>query len=97
VGRNELENNVLDGFARHGWTRLEVEAISGPVTLVMGCAEDVEVAAKLTVRYSDAPIGEPAWVGVRFGDRESRIHVEAIDEDELEVLKIRSHQGKREK
>lgn len=91
VGRNETENNVLDGFARRGGIRLEVEAIAGPVTLVMGGDEDaVRTAAALTVRYSDAPGGEPAWVKVTSSESEMRVQTKAIDDETLEFLRIRS-------
>jgi len=91
VGRNEMENNVLDGFARRGGTRLEVEAIPGPVTLVMGGDEDaVRTAAALTVRYSDAPRGEPAWVKVTSSESERRVQAKATDDETLESLRIRS-------
>ena len=97
VGRNELENNILEGFAQRGGTRLEVEMMNGPLTLVMGHDEAaIKTAAALTVRYSDAPRSEPVWVGVRSGDLETRIYVAAIDEIGLETLRIRSSQ-RREK
>jgi tRNA U34 2-thiouridine synthase MnmA/TrmU len=97
VGRNELDNNILEGFAQRGGTRLEVEMMNGPLTLVMGHDEAaIKAAAALTVRYSDAPRSELAWVGVRSGDFETRIYVAAIDEGELETLRIRSSQ-RREK
>jgi len=90
VGRNEFENNILEGFAQRGGTRLEVEGISGPVTLVMGCEETaINTAAKLTARYSDAPRGAPVWVKARSADFESRLQVEAVDDYTLESLRIK--------
>ena len=89
VGRNEGENNILEGFVRHGVTRLEVEAVSGPVTLVFGGDEaTVNEAAVLTVRYSDAPSGELVWVGAVSNDCETRIQAEA--KGELEAFMIRA-------
>ncbi|OGD47039.1 hypothetical protein A3K69_01660 [Candidatus Bathyarchaeota archaeon RBG_16_57_9] len=89
VGRNEMENNVLDGFARRGGTRLEVEVIPGPITLVMGGDDDaIGVAAALCVRYSDTPRGEPAWVKVTFGESEMRVQSKAIDDEALKPLRI---------
>ena len=91
VGRNEMENYVLDGFARRGGTRLEVEAIAGPVTLVMGGDEDaIRTAAALTARYSDAPRGEPAWVKVTSSVSERRVQTKATDDETLESIRIRS-------
>ncbi|MFA5869165.1 MAG: hypothetical protein WC941_05630 [Candidatus Bathyarchaeia archaeon] len=89
VGRNEMENNLLEGLARRGGTRMEVEGHNGPVTLVVGDGEEaIWKAAALTVRYSDAPRGEPVWVGAASGDHETRIQAGAIDEGELEALRI---------
>ncbi|MDP2901425.1 MAG: hypothetical protein Q8O47_10730 [Candidatus Bathyarchaeota archaeon] len=89
VGRNEVENNILEGLARRGGTRMEVEGHNGPVTLVVGDGEDaIRKAAALTVRYSDAPRGEPVWVVVASGDQATRIQAEAIDEGELESIRI---------
>ena len=98
VGRNEGENNVLEGLSRRGGTRMEVEGYNGPVTLVVGDGEEaIRKAAELTVRYSDAPRSESVWVGVMSGDHETRTQVEAIDEGELETLRIRSLQEKGKK
>jgi tRNA-uridine 2-sulfurtransferase len=90
VGRNEMENNILEGFAYRGGTRLEVEEISGPITLAMGCDEAaVNAAATLTVRYSDAPRGERVWVRVASADSEGRILAEATDDGVIESLRIK--------
>ena len=89
VGRNEKENNILEGFAGHGGTRIEVESYNGPVTLVVGDSDEaIRKAAELTVRYSDAPRSESVWVGVRSSDRETRIKAEASYESELDTLRI---------
>jgi tRNA U34 2-thiouridine synthase MnmA/TrmU len=89
VGRNEVENNILEDLARRGGTRMEVEGHNGPVTLVVGDDEDaIRKAAALTVRYSDAPRGEPVWVVAASGDQATRIQAEAIAEGELESIRI---------
>ena len=90
VGRNEMENNILVGFARRGGTRLEVEGHNGPVALVVGDDEEaIRKAAALTVRYSDAPRGEPVWVKVSSTDSEDRIQAEAANDDTLKSLRIK--------
>ena len=90
VGRNELENNILEGFAGRGGTRLEVEDVSGPVTLVLGCDEDaVKMAAKLTAKYSDAPRDAMVWVKIKSAGSESRLQVEAVDDEALDSLRIK--------
>jgi hypothetical protein len=92
VSRNRLENNILEGFAGRGGTRLEVEDVSGLVTLVLRCDEDaVNMAAKLTVRYSDAQMGESVWVKVTSIDSENRIKAEAREDDALEFLRIKAY------
>ena len=89
VGRNEMENNILEGFARRGGTRLEVEEISGPITYVEGDDWNaIESAAALTVRYSDAPKGEPAWVKISTPDSEKRILAKDVDDVTLKLLRI---------
>ena len=89
VGRNELENNILKGLAHREGALLEVEGHNGPITLVVGGGEDtMSKAAALTVRYSDAPKGESVWVVSTSGDRVTRIQSGAIDEGELEPIRI---------
>ena len=85
-----MENNILEGFAQRGGTRLEVEGISGPITLAMGYAESaVNAAAKLTARYSDAPRDTQVWVKVTSGASKSRLQVETVDDYTLESLRIK--------
>jgi len=54
VGRNERENNALEGFAA-GRIRIDPADVMGPTTLVEGnpTEEDLLLAAALTARYSD--------------------------------------------
>lgn len=59
VGREEGENNFLSGY-RHQFIHLIPRSHTGPLVLIDGdpCAEDIEVAARLTARFSsgrDAP------------------------------------------
>lgn len=90
VGRNEMENNILEGFAHRGGTRLEVEDVNGPVTLVMGHDDSaINAAAKMTIRYSDAPRSAPVWVKIISAGSESRLLVEAMDADTLESFRIK--------
>ena len=92
VGRNKLENNILEGFAGRSGTRLEVEDINGPVTLVLGYDVDaINVAAKLTARYSDAQRGESVWVKATSIESENRMLTEAGADDSLESLRIKAY------
>ena len=92
MGRNKLENNILEGFAGRSGTRLEVEDINGPVTLVLGYDVDaINVAAKLTARYSDAQRGESVWVKATSIESENRMLTEAGADDSLESLRIKAY------
>jgi len=63
VGRNESENAILAGFTPGRWV-LSFPTVPGPVALVEGDPgpEDLELAARLAARYSDAPPAEPVTV-----------------------------------
>lgn len=78
VGRNRDENAVIRSLALPGDTLLEAKGHMGPTSMlrVRGAAEDsgtgpasrhVELAAAVTVRYSDAPAGQDCAVAVRDG------------------------------
>ena len=78
VGRNRDENAVIRSLALPGDTLLEARGHMGPTSMlrVRGAAEDsgagpaashVELAAAVTVRYSDAPAGEDCAVAVSDG------------------------------
>jgi len=62
VGRNERENGLLLQLRQPEDYVLEVKGYPGPVTLLRGAktSEAMEVAARLTARYSDALEGEVA-------------------------------------
>ena len=78
VGRNRDENAVIRSLALPGDTLLEAKGHMGPTSMLrVGGAADagagspagrhVEMAAAVTVRYSDAPAGEGCTVAVRDG------------------------------
>ncbi|MCK4285839.1 MAG: hypothetical protein KAX18_06535 [Candidatus Lokiarchaeota archaeon] len=56
VGRNEIENNHLLQLKKSDDLIMEVEDISGPVTIVQGEINEASIkfAAALTLRYSDS-------------------------------------------
>jgi len=76
VGRNESENAVLAGFA-HGRWKLSCVNVLGPLALVEGTPtdEELELAARLTARYSDARPDERVTIRVSHGDavQESKV------------------------
>ena len=56
VGRNEPENERMDGLIRDGDTVLEVGGVPGPTAVVRGSAgmRELEVAAAIAARYTRA-------------------------------------------
>ncbi|MBW2077435.1 MAG: tRNA 4-thiouridine(8) synthase ThiI [Deltaproteobacteria bacterium] len=64
VGRNKRENEAIISLTRREDTLLTVELFPGPTTLVIGDSplEELEVAAAITVSYSDAPLHQPVNV-----------------------------------
>jgi len=91
VGRNKEENEKLLTIAKNrGILYLEVIDYKGPVTLYLGVNDQLllEKAAALTVRYSDAPKNQPVKVMCKDDEREEAIEVKAIENDELERLRV---------
>lgn len=88
VGRREEENKKLAGLKSPGDVLLEVRGVPGPTVLWTGrgepAREEIELAARIAVRYSDALPGtlcEVAWAGA--GGQEGTIRVEACQEEEI--------------
>ena len=97
VGRNEEENKLLlnlrgRGAEPHGpgVYFFEVTDYGSPITILDGSksAEAIEVAAKLTARYSDAPAGETVAVEYWNGNVKGTAKVSALAEDEVARLRI---------
>lgn len=65
VGRNEQENNRLQSLMKPGDIQMEAENYVGPLTIIrhMESYADIELAAMITARYSDAPKGD---VNIRY-------------------------------
>ena len=65
VSREEGENNFLEGY-RKQFTHLRVTSHTGPLTLIEGdpSAEDLELAARITARYSRGRDEEQVQVDV---------------------------------
>jgi tRNA U34 2-thiouridine synthase MnmA/TrmU len=79
VGRNEAEDYVF-----------EVPDYGSPITILEGekSKEAIEVAAKLTARYSDAGAKEAVVVEYKAGKRTKSIVVSPLDETEIAQLRI---------
>jgi tRNA U34 2-thiouridine synthase MnmA/TrmU len=70
VGRNLQENRILSEFAeQNGWGILTVSDYMGPTTILAEVSQRVlDIAAALTVRYSDAPEGIPVRLSFNFDE-----------------------------
>jgi len=66
VGRNQRENEMITSLRREGDTLLIVESFPGPTVLATGdlSAEEIKLAASMTVAYSDAPVDQSVAVRV---------------------------------
>ncbi|GAG98565.1 unnamed protein product, partial [marine sediment metagenome] len=55
-GRNEIDNNILLQLKEPDDLIMEVEDISGPITIIQGeiNEDSLKFAASLTLRYSDS-------------------------------------------
>jgi len=80
VGRDEQENAVLGGFA-HGRWLLSFPEVPGPLAVVEGnpSPEELELAAALAARYSDAPREGPVKVRLARNDEAEEIMVIPFD------------------
>ncbi len=67
VGRNKGENEEIASLAGPEDALLVVESFPGPTALVIGdpTPEELEVAAAITVSYSDAPLNQGVAVRIR--------------------------------
>ncbi|MEO0049542.1 MAG: 7-cyano-7-deazaguanine synthase [candidate division WOR-3 bacterium] len=78
VGRNERENLILKNFAGNNhYVLFEVKGISGPVTLLTkyNSQQDVEIAARICLAYSDSNNIEYQRVGINQSDEISVVPV----------------------
>ncbi len=90
VGRNKLENEQILKLKQKTDIILEVKSYMGPTTLLRGKADKkvIELAAKLTARYSDAE-KEDIIVKYKKGKLNKEIVVNKIENKEIEKLRIK--------
>ncbi len=88
VGRDEAENLVLESLASSRWL-LTLPDVPGPVALVEGQPqpEELELAAALAARYSDAPPGEPVRVLLRRNGNIEALQVVPLAKDDPRLRK----------
>ncbi|MEW6440245.1 MAG: tRNA 4-thiouridine(8) synthase ThiI [bacterium] len=86
VGRREEENRRLEKLRLPGEVRLDVEGFPGPVVLLTGSdhsPEALSFAARVAVRYSDAPRGHSCRVAYTDGAGSGALVAAACADDEL--------------
>jgi len=94
VGRNEEENKLLVALKNPEDYLFEVPGFGSPITILEGSKrkEAIELAAKLTARYSDAGAREKTVV-VEYTNAEMKEHItvaplDYLDENEVVRLRI---------
>ena len=91
VGRNEEENKVLKALKSPDDYLFEVPGSGSPITILEGSKhrEAIELAAKLTARYSDANArANEILVEYRTEQGKEIILVSPLDEDEVARLRL---------
>ena len=76
VGRDEKENKIISSLARPSDNILTVEDVPGPTSIMTGSdPADIELAASITVSYSDAEDNQPYRVILRIHGKKKLIQV----------------------
>lgn len=90
VGRNRDENEVISAIALPGDILVEVRDHVGPVSILRGknAASHAEFAARVTLRYSDAPGDEESFVTIRKGSEKTDVCTTAAGEDSYIKFRI---------
>ncbi|MDW8045446.1 MAG: tRNA (5-methylaminomethyl-2-thiouridylate)-methyltransferase, partial [Nitrososphaerota archaeon] len=90
VGRDKLENQKILLLKLPSDFILKVNEFVGPISLVRGELNDdlLNLAASITVRYSDAPKDRPVLVDVKREERSWELRVTSIDEERIKPYRI---------
>ncbi len=83
VGRNHNENEMIKSLALPDDILLEVRDHVGPTSILRGktCDDYTDFAAKVTMRYSDAPKPEASVVIIQKDDKKTELSAEHAEED----------------
>jgi hypothetical protein len=90
VGRNNEDNRRLSGLVRAGDYTLKAMDVPGPLVLYRGAPDpgNLELAARITARYSDAKALETVKVCIRaMGGADKTVEVKPVDDIELEPMR----------
>jgi predicted ribosome quality control (RQC) complex YloA/Tae2 family protein len=94
VGRNKMENEILESLKLDDDIILEVSNHVGPTCILRTkkqSQKEIEIAASTALRYSDSPKGELSNVKVRIGlkeEEEKQLRILPIDDKILNELRI---------
>lgn len=90
VGRNMEENGIMEALALDGDILLEVADHVGPVSMLRGDAarNHIDLAASVTVRYSDAPRDGSTAVSVRQGGESTEVRAGRCAEEDYLKFRI---------
>jgi tRNA-specific 2-thiouridylase len=90
VGRNEAENKLLLGVKNPGDYAFEVPDIGSPITILEGSQdpEAIELAARLTARYSDASGDKEVTVEYWNEGGKDTITVKPLEEQEVNRQRV---------
>lgn len=93
VGRNKMENEILESLKLDDDIILKVSNHVGPTCILRTkkqSEKEIEIAASTALRYSDSPKDELSNVRVRIGEKkeEKELKVRPIDDKILNELRI---------
>jgi hypothetical protein len=92
VGRREEENKRLEDLSERGDFRIWVKGFPGPMVLLPSppsASDDaLRFAARVAVRYSDAPPGQTAEVACTDGDSEGTFRTTACRDEDIQTRMI---------
>lgn len=90
VGRNEAENTHLLEVKSPGDYAFEVPNVGSPITILEGFQdpEAIELAARLTARYSDAAGAEKVVVDCWYAAGKKTLIVHPLEGEEVERLRV---------
>jgi predicted ribosome quality control (RQC) complex YloA/Tae2 family protein len=94
VGRNKMENEILDSLKLDNDIIIEVSNHVGPTCIlrtkkqISSSEKEIEIAASTALRYSDSPNNKMSSVRIKSRQYEKEIQVFPIDNTILDELRI---------
>ncbi|MCP4582110.1 MAG: hypothetical protein GY839_10875 [candidate division Zixibacteria bacterium] len=90
VGRNEKDNDNIESLVKSGDLVFEVMDVGSPISLLRGKPEqsDIELAAAITARYSDAKYKELVTVDIKQDTQSSKLEIKPVSNKILDVIRL---------